>query len=536
MDLKMVIFFVGIMTLMTPENYAQNTMSEGEITFITSTNVYVRFESTDHIENGDTLYWQESKELLPCMVVTQKSSNSTVNKRVGACDFKVGDKIIFTKELNLLKEEIEDMPIIDEPVERPLAEEDARIENILPTFQERIRARLSFASYSNMSSQGDHDRHRIMLRGNINAQNINNGKFSFESYVNYRQNLFQPGTKPDLESKFLRLYNFALSYDVNPTMRISLGRKINRNISSIGAIDGLQVEKRFGGFILGAIGGFKPDLFKFDFNSELLQYGGYLGYETNNMKLYTRTTFGVLEQKNGSAIDRRYAYFQHSSTVSRKLTLFGSAEVDLYQNVNGIESSKPRLTNLYVSARYRFSKIVRLTVSYDTRKRIIYYETLRTEVEKLLAEDQARQGLRARINIRPFRFINIGAGFSRRFQSDRQNQSDNINLYVGHSKLPGIGGRLSVSANQNETNYLRTRILSGRYSRSLIRKKLSGDFYYRKVEYDYFGHESKTTQDYFGASFNIRLTKKLSLSILGELAHRTTEDNYRFNTRIIKRF
>ncbi len=536
MNVKVVIFSIFFWVLLVPEGNAQNTINEGEVTFTTSANVYVRFESTKNIEIGDTLYRREGEQIMPCMVVSQKSSNSTVNKSIGDCKLKSGDVIFFMKDIFIEEEEIEDVPIIEEPLERPLAEEELNSPTELPLFQERIRARMSFASYSNMSSRGDKDRHRIMLRGNINARNINNGKLSFESYVNYGQNIFQPGANPNSETKFLRLYNLALTYDVNESMQFSLGRKINRKVSSIGAIDGLQVEKYFGNFFVGAIGGFKPDLFKFDFNSELLQYGGYIGLVSNDRKLYSQTTLGLLEQRNGAAVDRRYAYFQHSSTLNRKLTIFGSAEVDLYQNLNGVESTQPRLTNLYASARYRFSRAISLTVSYDTRKRIIYYETLRTDVEKLLADDQARQGLRTRLNVRPFKFLSFGASFSRRFQNNRQNQSDNINGFISYSKLPFVKGRLAINVNQNESNYQRTRILSGRYSRSIIRKKLSADFYYRKVEYNYIGNESRTTQDYFGASFNIRLTKKLSLSLLGEFARRSNEENYRFNTRLIKRF
>ena len=404
-------------------------------------------------------------------------------------------------------------------------------------FRARIRARISFASHSRLSDRENDDRHRIMLRGNVNARNINGGRFSFESYVNYRQNIVQPGSSANgLQSKFLRLYNLALTYAVDSTMRISLGRKINRKVSSLGAIDGLQVEKYFGNFFIGAIGGFKPDLYQFDFNPDLLQYGGYVGISSSSKNFYLETTAGLIEQQNGGAVDCRYAYFQHSSTIGKKVNLFGSAEVDIYQNINGVVTSQPRLTNLYASSRYRFNRAFSLTLSYDTRKRIIYYETLRTEVEKLLADDQARQGLRARINIRPVRYVNVGASYSRRFQNNNQNRSDNMNAYISHSKLPGIGGRLSVNVNMNESNYLKIRIYGTRYSRSLIRRKLSTDLYFRRVEYSYLGNELSTVQDYMGASFNIRLAGKLSLNILGEIARRSTEDNYRSNTRLIKRF
>lgn len=541
MNSKVVAICIVLFALCHQNSYAQKTTSQGEVSFTTSSNIYVRFSTTEHIAVGDTLYRKEGIQLMPCMVVSQKSSNSTVNKSLNGCQLKVGDKVFFDKEIVFKqnKEDTDVIPIIEEPLEKPLSEEENVIEDesaTKPLYQQKVRARLSLATYSNLSTFGDDDRHRIMLRGNINARNINNSKFSFESYVNYRQNVLKPGINPDGETRFLRLYNLALTYDVNPSMHISLGRKVNRKISSIGAIDGLQVEKCFGNFFVGAVGGFKPDLFKFDFNSELLQYGGYIGLSSNNRNLYSQSTIGVLEQKNGMAVDRRYAYFQHSSTINRKLTLFGSAEVDLYQRINEVATTSPRLTNLYVSSRYRFNKIISLTVSYDTRKRIIYYETLRTEVENILADDQARQGLRGRLNIQPIRYLNIGGSYSRRFQSNGDNKSENINVSIGHSKLPFVGGRLSFNGNMNESNYLRTRIVGARYGRSIIKRKLSADFYYRMVEHQYIGNVSKTTQHFFGTSFRWRLNKKLSLSVLGELAQRSTRGNYRFNTRLIKRF
>ena len=94
--------------------------------------------------------------------------------------------------------------------------------------------------------------------------------------------------------------------------------------------------------------------FDYGFNADLLQYGGYIGTATINENLYTQTTLGFVEQRNGNATDRRYGYFQHSSTFFRKLNLFSSLEVDLYSKLNDVETTEVRLTNLYTSARYRF--------------------------------------------------------------------------------------------------------------------------------------------------------------------------------------
>ena len=534
MDVKKLMVLFALI-LLGRLGISQNVSEEGVVTFTTSSNVYVRFESTADIEVGDTLYIIKESERIPCLVVSQKSSNSTVNTIINNCPVQKDDVILFSK-MKVAEEVIEDVDIIPETVEGPPEGDEEEVEQEEKIFRERLNGRLSFASYSNFSSNGGDDQHRLMLRGSVNAQNINDGRVSFESYVNYRQNMLQPGADPDIQTQFFRVYNLSLTIDVSQSMQVSLGRKINRKVSSLGAIDGLQVEKYFGNFFVGAIGGYKPDLFKFDFNDQFFQVGGYVGFFANKSGYYAQSTFGLLEQKNGSATDRRYAYFQHSSRIGRNLHLFGSAEVDLYQNVNGSINSQPRLTNLYASLRYRFSKAISLMVSYDTRKRVIYYETLRTEVEKLLADDQARQGIRARLQVRPMKYINVGVGYSRRFQNDNQNRADNMNAYISHSKLPGIGGRLAINATMNESNYLKTRIIGARYSRSLIRKKVSGDLYFRRIEYRYGGNEVVTFQDYLGVNINIRLAKKLSLNLLGEIGRRVTVDNYRINTRLIKRF
>ena len=101
------------------------------------------------------------------------------------------------------------------------------------------------------------------------------------------------------------------------------------------------------------------------------------------------------------SVDRRYTYFQHSSTIGQKLTIFSSFELDLYNKVNADSMGPIRLTNLYVSLGYQIAKWIDLNVSYDSRKQIIYYETLKTEIERILDNDEARQGIRYRLNLRP---------------------------------------------------------------------------------------------------------------------------------------
>jgi len=354
--------------------------------------------------------------------------------------------------------------------------------------------------------------------------------------MNYRQILDAGETSSLQNNSILRIYNFGIRYDAAPTLSLTLGRNINPKISSLGAIDGLQVEKYFGKKYVGAIVGFRPDIFDYGFNANLLQYGGFIGTMTNSENFYSQTTLGFIEQQNSGEIDRRFAYFQHNSTISKNLNIFSSLELDLFSKLNGVVSNEIRLTNLYVSARYRFSRKFNMMLSYDSRKRILYYETFQTEIERFLDDDIARQGLRTRINLRPFKNIFAGASYSKRFQSNSENKSDNIYGYLTLSKIPNIGGRVTVSYNRNESNYLKSNIGSLRYYRGFFDGRLNTDIYYRFVHYDYVNSLDPISQHYMGTDVSYNFTRKLLGSISCEFTTYNEENNYRIFTRLIQRF
>ncbi len=501
----------------------------GKVSFVTSQSIYVKFAETSIINLGDSLLISKDSGLSACLVVRQKSTSSCVCDVVNDCKLKKNDEVYFRYVKQVPKEE----DIKETPEDTIVVSRKKR--KILVN-QERIRGRLSAATYSSFSGLSG-DRHRMMYRFSLNAAHIKNSKFSFESYLNYRQIFLPPEKVGTRQTKFFRVYNLAVRYDVDSTLSVVVGRKINNKASSLGAIDGLQAEKIFNKKnYVGIIAGFRPDIYEYSFNSKLFQYGVYLGRKTDAQNIYTQTTLGFLEQRNAGSVDRRYLYFQHSSTFFRKLNLFLSAEMDVYNKVNEVISSDPRLTNLYVSARYRLKKWINFSVSYDTRKRILYYETFKTEIEQLLDDDLARQGVRFRVNIKPIKYVNVGASFGKRFQSNHQNKSDNINAFASLSRIPGIGGRLSVNFNLNASNYVESQIISVRHSRTLIKNKLNAGFYFRMANYKYLSSELKNDLKYYGTSLSYRINRKLTFSVLGEMAAKQTENSYRVNAKLIKRF
>ncbi len=524
--------FIILLLFTTTSFYSFGQQLQGTVTFVTSKNAYVKFESTENINIGDAL--KVTNLNTSCLIVKNKSSNSVVCLIINACAVKKGDIVVFNIESN-----VQDIIIEDNIVE----EKSADIVNTVLkvnekekeiTYTERIKARLSVASNSTLSDTRD-DRHRVMTRFSLSATHVNNSKFSVETYFNYRKNFISGDTNSDRKTSFFNVYNLAVTYDVDTTLSVTLGRKINYKASSLGAMDGLQAEKYLGKNYVGVLVGFRPDFTDFGFNSDLFQYGAYIGRSTDVKNFYSQTTLGFAQQTNNGEIDRRYTYFQHSSRLFKKLNLFSSMELDLYSKVNDTITNELRLTNLYVSARYRFNRKINVALSYDSRKRIIYYETLQTDIERLLDEDIARQGIRARVNVRPFKYVYTGISYSKRFQNNTDNKSDNIYGFVSMSRLPRIGGRVSVSYNMNSSNYLNSNIASIRYSRPFLDQRLNTDIYYRFVNYKYTSDIPQLNQNYFGAYASYYIDRSLIFSLSGEYSTYNQENSYRINTRIIKR-
>ncbi|MDX1462898.1 MAG: hypothetical protein R3359_07570 [Marinirhabdus sp.] len=511
---------------------AQDTMAkqEGTVTFVTSTNVYVRFDSTEKIKVGDVLSFNGSE----CLKVSSLSSSSAVCTIINDCTINKDDTVTAKIPQQSTPEEepvIDNVDTTDEPATSNVdtapeyQEEDSE-------YQENIRGRISAASY-NQSSNVRESRSRIQGAFSLTANHINNSKWSVESFLAYRG---ITSTPPDYDARtsIFNVYNLNARYDVRPDLSLTAGRKINPKATSLGANDGLIAEKYFGKFYTGVMAGFRPDIFDYGLNTDLLQYGGYAGIETDSKAFYSQTTLGAMNQTNNGETDRRYIYFQHNSTIATNLNLFSSMELDIF----GGEAGGSRLTNLYLSARYRFSRAVNAMVSYDSRKQIIYYQSFLTQIEQFLDDDLARQGIRLRLNVRPAKILWLGASYSSRFQSDSQNESNNLFGYATISKIPAVGGRFNVSYNNNTSRYLASNIASVRYSRDIVKNKLMADGYFRNAKYDYENRDETFTQNYIGGGLNWTISRTWQFSINGELSTLDSNDemNYRFFTRLTKRF
>lgn len=512
-------------------------LEKGVATYTSSQNVYVKFASTEHINKGDTLFVEKNSQLLPALIVKDKSSTSCVctsllTEKVKISDAFVAKSIVDKKPKKAEPKKGDKIPApIQDSLPKPTPVVVAPVQEDLE-FKQKMKGRVSAASYSNFS--GSDQTHRMRYAFTFQGNNIKNSRFSTDSYITYRHTL---GDTAQIKlSDALKVYALSVKYDFNKKSNISLGRKINTRIASMGAVDGVQAEMGKKNLLLGALAGSRPDFADYSLNLNLLQVGVYVGHISSNLKKPQQTTLAFIEQHNGASIDRRFVYFQHSNTLTERLNFFGSLEVDLYKKVEEQVSNALSLTNMLLTLRYKASKKLNFSASYDNRKNIIYYESYKNYIDQLI-DDETRQGLRFNANYHLAKQITWGANINARFQKSNINLSQNLNTYLNFTKIPWLNASASLTANILRTNYLDSKMYGMRVSKELVRGKLFGDFYVRMVDYNYKNYENRIIQEIAGVDLAWNITRTLAMHLYyeGTFGQQKTPFN-RFNTKLIQRF
>jgi len=511
-----------------------SSVDEGSVSYVTSQNIYVKFNSTKQISVGDTLFVKRGDKSIAVLKVTNISSISCVGVPISDIKLKVDDKLI-TKQKKL----VVNLPV---SVKNELAIDSSKIVSSKPDSiiddkkkpKSEISGRLAIASYSNFSNTPGGNSQRMRYTFSMNAKNIGGSKFSTESYISFVHSDSRWDEIKDNIFNGLKIYNLNVKYEPSESLKIWLGRRINPSISNIGAIDGLQAEKRIKSITIGAFAGSRPDYMDYSFNFDLLQLGAYLSHSYSGKQGNMQSTLAFIEQKNNGKTDRRFAYFQHYNSLVKKLYFFASAELELYQNVYGVSQSDVNLTNLYLMLRYRVVKQLSFSLSYRSQSNMIYYETYKDYVEQLI--DQATiQGFRFQVNYRPIKYLSIGAKVGYRDSKQDPRPTKNAYGYVSYSRIPWINASATVSATFLETSYISGRIYSLNLSRDLIPGKLYGGISYRYVDYQYVNYEATLIQHVGDVNLTWRIIRKLSLSMAYEGVFESENKYNRLYINLIKK-
>ena len=508
---------------------------KGNVSYVTSQNIYVKFKSTKNIKIGDTLFINKDDLLQPALIVNNTSSISCVCRPIIDSEIKNNDVIISkTKELINNK-------TLSKAISLPLDSNSSKIISdsiikIKENPEQKLNGRFTIASYSDFSNTSGKNRQRMRYTLALNVQNISESKFSFDSYISFSHSNTNWDAIQSNIFNGLKIYNFAVKYQASKSLNIFLGRRINSNISNIGAIDGIQAEKRLKSFYFGAFVGSRPDYLDYSYNINLLQGGAYIGHVfVSKSKRQMRSTMAFVEQKNNGKTDRRFIYLQHYNSLAKNLSFFGTAELELYQKVNGAEKSSFNLSNLYLMLRYRPIRKLSLSLSYSARQNIIYYETYKDFVDRLI-DEATLQGYKFQINYRLFKRLSIGVRTGYRYRKDDPRPSRNVNTYVSYSRIPWINASGTISAMLLETAYLSGGIYSLKFSRDIIPGKLFGGLGYRFVNYKYSYIDSSLNQHIGDINMTLKIIKKLSFSVSYESVFENSSNYNRLYLRLSTRF
>lgn len=510
------VFSTGLAVFTSHRAAAQENerIFNGRISYITGLNIYVKFENTRGIENGDTLYIRKNDTLVPALQVQHHSSISCLCRSVSETNFRVGDNVYAR---------VGQPGAPTAPLPPPVIAEDKDVtENAInKTLQknstesgngQNISGRISLSSYSNLSNSVSDDSHRFRYRFSMQAENISDSKFSAETYITFTHKIDEWERVQENLNNALKVYSLAIDYRITPTARVWFGRKINPKVANIGAVDGLQFQKDWKNFYTGIVVGSRPDHTDYGFNPGLFEYGAYIGHHTPAPNGFAQSSLAVFEQRNKGKTDRRFAYFQHSNALLKNVSFFTSFELDLYRLENGEPTSTLSLTSLYLSLRYRVSRRLSLFGSYDNRKNVIYYETFRNLTDEIL-QQAARQGFRTRVMYRPLKYLNLGLSAGTRYREGDPRRTNTLRAHATWSRLPAVNASLTLSGNLTQTSYLDGQVYGVRLSKDWLNGKFYSMLYFRQVFFNYVNTASKLNQQIGELDLAYRFNKKLYLSV-----------------------
>jgi hypothetical protein len=543
------IVLIGILLSMLTTIVGQEPAkpNEGAVSYTTSQHVYVKFKSTRNISVGDTLFMVMEGGLRAALRVTNLSSISCVCTPLIDRTFNISERV-FTKVSPDKKDTKPITPVPEIEIRQSIPDTITDLDSMAPSEPEgtnreqKITGRISVASYFNLSDTPYGNSYRMRYTIALNVANIRNSRLSAETYISFSHKNNEWGEIKSNVYNGLKIYNLALKYEIGKNTTLWAGRKINPKISNMGAVDGLQCEFKTKSLTTGILAGSRPDYRDYSFNTSLFQYGVFVNHEGKDKNRAFSSTIAFVEQKNAGSTDRRFTYLQHSNALFKNLNLFGSAEFALYRyKIKALADSSflaaersPKLSNLYLSARYRFNSRLSASFSYSARNNIVYYETYKSLIDRMI-ESEMQQGYQLQANYRAAKKLSFGASGGYRFRKDDGRASSNLYTYATYSQVPYINVSATLSATLMSTNYLNGNIFALSLSRDIIKGKLTGTFGYRYIDYNFINTDFGQVQHTGEINLSWKIVNKLTCSVYYEGALDSRNIYNRFYIQLTRR-
>ncbi|MCU0455462.1 MAG: hypothetical protein MUE74_04095 [Bacteroidales bacterium] len=511
----------------------------GRVSFISSANVYVRFNSTIGISAGDTLFIPSGKTVTAALVVRNLSSTSCLCLPLSGIDLTTDDLVIAKKkaaEIVIPEKEKEKTEVVL-PVNAQSA--DTSAETRASVRKQLIKGTVSVNSYSEIAGSSVNNSQRFRYSLSLNVRNIAGSGFSFDSYVSFRHSAGDWMAVKDNIFSALKIYSLSAGYDLDNKTHFSIGRRTNPKISNIGPTDGIQAERTAertaGKFTFGLVAGSRPDFSDYGFNLNLFQYGGYVSLNTKTGRGFSGTSVAVMQQTNSGSTDRRFIYFQHSGTPFRDLYFLSTFEIDLYKLENDQPKSTFNLTGAYISLRYRSGSRLTLSGTYDARKNVMYYESYRTYLDRIL-EEGTRQGFRFEAGYRFTDMILLGIRSGYRFMKDDPDHSQNAGAYLTLTRVPGLNMSATLTGTYLGSSFMNGYTAGISLTGNYLKGKLQAGAGYHYTDYTLPESSIEVIQHITMAELSFILIKNLSLAAYYEGTFESRDSYNRLYMQLRLRF
>lgn len=485
----------------------------GTVTYISSQNFYVRFESTNRISISDTIYISDtgtgvgiiqylSSQSAACSYLTKSSvelnsqvyavKKSTALDSTSTLQKSDGIEYSYTKEINQLNP------------------------NNLKTKDEfDFSGRVSIRSFTNYSTsishaQNQYWRYSLSLRGeNVGIKNLD-----FQSSATYGYRADNWKNSGNIWNN-LKVYDFFFSYQTTISSNLQVGRIRNQNLHSLSTFDGVLFDYTFSKFTLGTFVGSHPDWKNMGVNIKLLQYGVFLSREDSLGGITMTNNLSFANQTNSGTTDRRFLYFIHRTHLT-DFSFALSSEFDLYQVELNKSKSIFEPTSIYASVFYRFDKKLLFDLSYDARKTIYYFESFKSTLDSIL-DSRMRQGVRFGAFYQFSRTLAVGlnGGFAR--QNDDPRTSFNTGASVSITEITKLNFTFIGDFTYLQSNFLNGFAYGIKVNKNFLTNELNVGLGLRRVDYHFTQNTSDgIAQNIGNAELRWKMFKSLYLNFIYE--------------------
>lgn len=483
---------------------------KGVVTYISVENVYVRFDNTQNLQIGDTLYEVRTKK--PVLVLQKKSSTSTINSRINEKTIALGDS--FYAISKIIAAPIKRDTQINHKIQKIRFNDSLKTSNVKPKIAENKWIWHGYSSIStryNQTFNSEANRAYTQQFGRFNVRGVKKDSvrstgLNISGNYQHFYSQFQRTEAPKWGRVYLNQAEFSMS--VSPSLDLKIGRGFQNGLSSIGALDALKLGLNIHKVRFEGVCGFSPDYKTQLFSTEVPVLGVSAKYQNHQFPIKWDVNFGWMNQFRGGNVDRNLVLLQ-TSAFNQNSYAFLLLENDITQGLN-----KARVQSTYLSVQHKLNSKWNTFASYDTRTPWIFWQTYDQLTIDDLIEREAQRGFRLRVNYKQSRNVNWGIQSTLRTTNLRK-EMVLLGVNVSHNHFIWKGSTLSYRL--NVTDYI-----TWQNAQQIIRwsdyyKESTISIYYRS---NLYSRNSKISsifnQSSVGAQWSFPVSKRYDLDAFVE--------------------